>query len=83
MPVHAIGPTGPGVPWLAALVAKPVTSSPSGSLAGSVIVTGVSSGVVAGAGGRSVGGSCVLLTLIVNAFSTNAPSVSVARTRIE
>jgi hypothetical protein len=84
VPRHVIGPTGAGVPWLGALVRNCVTSSPSGSVADSVIVTGVSSGVVADLA-SAAGGSAVSVTVIVNVPSTDCEGVpsSVARTRIE
>ena len=81
-PLQLIGPTVPGVPWLVApvLVAKLVTASPSGSVADSAIVTGVSSSVVADVG-PGAGGSAVSTTEIANASANVPPRPSLARMR--
>ena len=82
-PLQLIGPTVPGVPWLVApvLVAKLVTASPSGSLADSAIVTGVSSSVRRRGVGPGVGGSAVSMTVIANASANVPPRPSLVRMR--
>ena len=71
-PLHVIGPTAPAVPLFAALVEKLVMSSPSGSVAESVTVTGASSSVLVVLG-AATGGSGVSVTVTVKALSKNRP----------